>query len=134
MTTKKEIRSALAPAPIGPYSQAIEAAGFVFCSGQIALGADGQLATGGVRAEAEVALANLVAVLAAAGCHPSDVVRTTIYLVDMADFAAVNEVYGQVFGTHPAPARATVAVAALPRGARVEIDATALKSSGEGPR
>ena len=127
MTKRTGVRSDQAPAPIGPYSQAIEAGGFVFCSGQIALGADGQLATGGVGPETEVALANLVAVLGAAGCQPSDVVKTTIYLIDMADFAAVNEVYGRVFGSSPAPARATVAVAALPRGARVEIDATALK-------
>ena len=127
MTKRTGVHSDQAPAPIGPYSQAIEAGGFVFCSGQIALGADGQLATGGVGPETEVALANLVAVLGAAGCQPSDVVKTTIYLIDMADFAAVNEVYGRVFGSSPAPARATVAVAALPRGARVEIDATALK-------
>ena len=127
MTTRTAIRSAQAPVPIGPYSQAIAAGGFVFCSGQIALGPDGQLATGGVTAETELALANLVAVLGAAGCQPSDVVKTTIYLIDMADFAAVNEVYGRVFDSEPAPARATVAVAALPRGARVEIDATAIK-------
>ena len=126
MTTQREIRSADAPAPIGPYSQAIEAGGFVFCSGQIALDSNGQLNSGGVRAEAEKALGNLVAVLAAAGCTPADVVKTTIYLVDMGDFAVVNEAYGAVFATVPAPARATVAVAALPKGAQVEIDATAL--------
>ena len=127
MTLKREIKSPSAPAPIGPYCQAIEAAGFVFCSGQIALQADGTLAPGGVRAEAALAVRNLVAVLDAAGCRPSDVVKTTIYLIDMADFAVVNEEYGSVFGAAPAPARATVAVAGLPRGARVEIDAMAVR-------
>ena len=129
---KREVRTDAAPAPIGPYSQAVEAAGLVFCSGQVAL----DPATGGMRgggdvvAETEAVVENLTAVLAAAGCRPSDVVRTTIYLVDMADFPRVNEVYGRVFGARdglPAPARATVAVAALPKGARVEIDAVAVK-------
>lgn len=124
--TKREFRSADAPEPIGPYSQAIGAGPWVFCSGQIAL-RGGSLAAGSAAEEAEVALQNLTAVLAAAGCTPRDVVKTTIFLVDMADFAAVNEVYGRFLDGLPAPARSTVAVAALPKGARVEIDAIAVR-------
>lgn len=116
-----------APAAIGPYSQAVEAGGMVFCSGQIGLDpASGQLVGGGTVAEAERVLQNLAAVLAAAGLGFEHVVRTTIYLVDLAEFAAVNEVYAR-FVRPPYPARATVGVAALPRGARVEIDAVALR-------
>ena len=115
-----------APAAIGPYSQAIKAGAFVFLSGQIPLDpATGQLVTGDIRRETERVMQNLKAVLAAAGCDFSHVVRTTIYLTDLGDFQAVNEAYGAHFGTVP-PARATVQVAALPRGARVEIDAVAL--------
>lgn len=131
---REEFRSAEAPEPIGPYSQAIGVGPFVFCSGQVAL-RQGEIVGGGVAAEAEVALGNLLAVLAAAGCGAGDVVKTTIYLVDMADFSAVNEVYGRLFtqsGSAP-PARATVAVAALPKGARVEIDAMALRRPPRGP-
>jgi reactive intermediate/imine deaminase len=129
---KREVRTDAAPAPIGPYSQAVEAAGLVFCSGQVALdpGTGSMRGEGDVVAETEAVVENLTAVLAAAGCRPRDVVRTTIYLVDMADFPRVNEVYGRAFGARdgcPAPARATVAVAALPKGARVEIDAVAVK-------
>src|SRR5688500_8515276 len=100
-----------APAAIGPYSQAIRAGGMVFCSGQIALDpASGELVGGGdAAAEARQALANLVAVLAAAGTGPERVVKTTIFLVDMGDFAAVNRVYAEVFATEP-PARSTVEV------------------------
>jgi 2-iminobutanoate/2-iminopropanoate deaminase len=127
--TKRAVRSAEAPAPIGPYSQAVIAGSFAFCSGQVALLPDGSLAAGGVRAEAEVVLRNLVAVLAAAGCTSADVVKTTVYLVDMADFAAVNEIYARTFSGATPPARATVAVAGLPKGARVEIDAVALVPS-----
>lgn len=116
-----------APAAIGPYSQAVEAGGVVYCSGQIGLDpAGGQLVGGGTAAEAERVLQNLQAVLAAAGCTFADVVRVTIYLVDLADFTAVNEIYGR-YVSQPYPARATVGVAALPRGARVEIDALAVK-------
>ena len=125
------VRSDRAPAPIGPYSQAIAWRDLVFCSGQVALDpASGTLVGGGdVRREAEAALTNLVAVLEAAGCSPRDVVKTTLYLADMGDFPAVNEVYARVLGGHdgPAPARSTVAVAGLPRGARVEVDAVAVK-------
>jgi 2-iminobutanoate/2-iminopropanoate deaminase len=114
-----------APAAVGPYSQATTGGEFLFCSGQIGLDpASGQLVPGGTPAETERVIANLAAVLRAAGAGLADVVKTTIYLVDMADFAVVNEIYGRSFG-EPFPARATVTVAALPRGARVEIDAIA---------
>jgi 2-iminobutanoate/2-iminopropanoate deaminase len=116
-----------APAAIGPYSQGLERRGVVHCSGQIGLDpASGQLVAGGTAAEAERVLQNLEAVLAAAGLGFADVVKVTIYLVDLADFAAVNEIYGR-YVREPYPARATVGVAALPRGARVEIDAVAMR-------
>ncbi len=123
---KKEVTSSLAPKAIGPYSQAVRSGNLVFCSGQIGLHpATGEMVTGGVVAETQRILGNLHAVLAAAGATLDDVVRTTIYLTDLADFAAVNEVYG-IFFAAPFPARATVGVAALPRGAKVEIDAIAV--------
>jgi len=117
-----------APAAIGPYSQAAHAAGLLFCSGQIALcPASGEM-TGVTAAEqAHQVLANLTAVLQAGGCGWEHVLKTTIYLVDMADFAAVNEVYAEALGPCR-PARATVAVAALPKGALVEIDAVAARA------
>lgn len=117
-----------APKAIGPYSQAVvtPAGRWVFCSGQIPLDPKtGQLVGGGdVRLETHQVIRNLEAVLRAAGTSLASVVKTTIYLTDMADFAAVNEVYGTYFSSR-APARATVQVAALPRGAHVEIDAIA---------
>jgi 2-iminobutanoate/2-iminopropanoate deaminase len=123
---KDEISTSDAPAAIGPYAQALRAGQFVFLSGQIPLDpASGQLVAGDVAAQTERVMKNLGAVLAAAGCTFADVVRTTIYLVDLDDFATVNETYGRFF-QKPYPARATVQVAALPRGARVEIDAIAL--------
>ena len=122
---KTPIQTDRAPAAIGPYSQAIVAQGFVFCSGQVGLDpATGELVKGGLEPETRQALANLTAVLGAAGASFDDVVRTTIYLVDMGDFAAVNRIYADHAGRVP-PARATVAVAALPKGAVVEIDAIA---------
>jgi 2-iminobutanoate/2-iminopropanoate deaminase len=118
-----------APKAIGPYSQAIEHGGLVFLSGQIGLDpASGTLVSGGTGAETEQVLRNLAAVLAAAGLGFEHVVRTTIYLVDLADFTIVNEIYGRSVRA-PYPARATVGVAALPRGARVEIDAIAVRSA-----
>ena len=124
---KSAISTAEAPAAIGPYSQAIASGDLVFLSGQIGLDpASGQLVAGGTEAETERVLANLGAVLAASGLSFDHIVRTTIYLVDLADFTRVNEIYGRRF-TAPYPARATVGVAALPRGARVEIDAIARK-------
>jgi 2-iminobutanoate/2-iminopropanoate deaminase len=116
-----------APAAIGPYSQAIGAGRLVLCSGQIGLDpATGELVEGGVAQQAERALWTLAAVLDAAGLGFADVVKTTVFLVDMADFAALNEVYGR-FVTDPSPARSTIAVAALPKGARVEIEAIAAR-------
>jgi 2-iminobutanoate/2-iminopropanoate deaminase len=117
-----------APKAIGPYSQAIEARGArtLWLSGQIPLDpATGELVPGDVAAQAERVMENLAAVLSAAGASFHQVVRCTIYLADLADFAKVNEVYGRRFPRDP-PARATVQVAALPRGARVEIDAVAV--------
>jgi 2-iminobutanoate/2-iminopropanoate deaminase len=112
-----------APQAIGPYSQALDAGELVFLSGQIGLDpASGTLVAGGTAAEAEQVLKNLQNVLAAAGLGFAHVVRTTIYLVDLADFAIVNDIYAR-YVREPYPARATVGVAALPRGARVEIDA-----------
>jgi 2-iminobutanoate/2-iminopropanoate deaminase len=114
-----------APAAIGPYVQARVVDGFAYCSGQIGLDpASGALVEGGVVAETRRALANLEAVLRAAGAGLASVLKTTVFLVDMAEFAAMNEVYAEVFAA-PYPARSTVAVAALPRGARVEIEAVA---------
>jgi 2-iminobutanoate/2-iminopropanoate deaminase len=119
------ISTAQAPAAIGPYSQAIRADGYLFCSGQLGLDpATGDLVAGDVEAQAEQALRNLGAVLEAAGLTYGDVVKTTVFLADMADFAAINSVYGR-FVTDPPPARSTVAVAALPKGGRVEIEAIA---------
>ena len=124
------ISTAGAPKAIGPYSQALSANGFVFTAGQVALDpATGELVAGGIAEQTARALENLRAVLKAAGSTPSGVVKTTVFLVDMADFAAMNEVYGRFFGDHR-PARSTVAVAALPRGARVEIEVIAL-ATGE---
>jgi len=118
-----------APKAIGPYSQALEHGDLVFLSGQIGLDpASGNLVSGGTPAEAEQVLKNLGAVLGAAGLSFAHVVRTTIYLVDLADFAAVNEIYARHV-REPYPARATVGVAALPKGARVEIDAIAVRGA-----
>ncbi len=125
---KRTIQSAHAPRAIGPYSQAVEARGArtLWLSGQIPLDpATGDLVPGDVVAQTVRVMENLRAVLAAAGAGFEHVVRCTIYLADLGDFAKVNEVYGRVFAADP-PARATVQVAALPRGARVEIDAVAV--------
>jgi 2-iminobutanoate/2-iminopropanoate deaminase len=114
-----------APKAIGPYSQAVVADGWVFCSGQIPLDpVTGQLIQGDIADETRQVLANLQHVLAAAGATFDDVVRTTVYLADMNDFAAMNEVYATVFTT-PAPARSTIQAARLPRDARIEIDVVA---------
>jgi 2-iminobutanoate/2-iminopropanoate deaminase len=124
--TCETIATDKAPAAIGPYAQAIRANGLLFCSGQIPLDpTTGELVTGGVAAETEQVMANIAAVLAAAGTGFSQVVKTTIFLADMGDFAAVNEIYGRCFGAHK-PARSTVAVKGLPRGALVEIEVVAL--------
>jgi 2-iminobutanoate/2-iminopropanoate deaminase len=114
-----------APKAIGPYSQAIRAGGLVFLSGQIPLDpATGQMVDGDITVQAEQVMQNLSGVLAAANLGFNHVVKTTIYLTDLSDFAKVNEIYGRRFSQAP-PARSTVQVAALPRGARVEIDLVA---------
>lgn len=123
---KRRIETAGAPAAIGPYSQGIAAGEWVFTAGQI--GADprsGSLAEG-VEAQTRRALANVAAILEAAGCGWWDVVKTTVFLADMADFAAINAVYAEIVPA-PHPARSTVQAAALPKDARVEIDAIALR-------
>ncbi len=128
----KTVSTKSAPAALGPYSQAVRAGDFLFCSGQLGLDpATGALAEG-VEAQARRALDNLEAVLAAEGLDFSRVVKTTIFLADMADFAKVNEIYGSRF-TGAFPARSTVQVAGLPKGGRVEIEAVAAYPSAEGP-
>ena len=125
----EHVKTDKAPAAIGPYSQAIVAGGFLFTAGQIGLDpGSGQIVEGGVTAQAERVLANLEAVLSAAGLAWSDVVKTTVYLHDMADFPTVNEIYGRLLGD-ARPARSTVQVSALPRGALVEIDLVAAARS-----
>jgi 2-iminobutanoate/2-iminopropanoate deaminase len=117
-----------APAAIGPYSQAVVTGDLVFTSGQIPLDpATQQLVTGDIKAMTERVMLNLEAVLKAASCRFADVVKSTIFLADLADFAAVNEVYGARFPQNP-PARSTVQVAALPKGARVEIELVARRA------
>ena len=125
----KAITTLEAPAAIGPYSQAIHSGDLVFLSGQVPIDPKtGELVGGDIAAQTERVLDNLGAVLAAAGCGFGDVVKTTIYLVDLADFQAVNQTYAKRFTAAP-PARATVQVSALPKGARVEIDAIARAKS-----
>ncbi len=122
---RKTVTTGNAPAAIGPYSQAVSTGGFLFCSGQIPLDpATGKMVEGGIEAQTERVLKNLEAVLAAGGSTLAMVVKTTVYLADLADFPAMNAVYGKFFGQEP-PARATVQVAKLPAGAMVEIDAVA---------
>lgn len=123
-TSKTLIRTEHAPAAIGPYSQAIRTGDFLFTSGQVALDpATGALAEGGIEAETRQVMQNLRAVLAAAELGFDDVVKTTVFLADMADFATVNTIYAEAFASAVAPpARSTVQVAALPRGARIEIE------------
>ena len=121
----KVIATDAAPAAIGPYSQAIQAGGLLFCSGQVALPPGGsELVEGGVEAQTRQALTNLRAVLEAGGSSMTQVVKTTVYLLTMDDFSAMNAVYAEHFDDHR-PARATVAVTQLPKNARVEIDAVA---------
>lgn len=119
------VRSDRAPQPIGPYSQGIRAGNEMFCSGQVGFDpATGELGAADAAGQAEQALRNLGAVLEAGGMSYADVVKTTVFLVDMNDFSAVNQVYAKYFDTSK-PARSTVAAAGLPRGALVEIDAIA---------
>ena len=126
---KKSVSSANGAKPIGPYSSAIENGDLLFISGQIPIdGATGKLVPGDVSAQARQSLENLKGLLAAAGMTFAHVVKTTIFLIDMGDFAAVNEVYKSYVG-EPYPARSTFAVAALPMGARVEIEMIAARSA-----
>lgn len=122
--TREAISTGGAPAAIGPYSQAIAADGLLFCSGQLGLDPTTGNLVDGVEAQVERAMLNLRAVLGAAGLTFGDVVKTTIFLADMGDFAVVNAVYGR-FMPSPPPARSTVGVAALPKGGRVEVEAIA---------
>ena len=126
-TERTVVATEQAPAAIGPYSQAIAAAGLVFCSGQIPLDpVTGQIVEGDIEIQTRRVLDNLTAVLQAAGSSPEQVVKTTIFLADMNDFATVNTIYAEYFGTEP-PARSTVQVARLPRDVRVEVEAIALR-------
>ncbi len=126
-TERTIVMTEQAPAAIGPYSQAIAAAGLVFCSGQIPLDpVTGQIVEGDIEIQTRRVLDNLTAVLQAAGSSPEQVVKTTIFLADMNDFATVNTIYAEYFGTEP-PARSTVQVARLPRDVRVEVEAIALR-------
>ena len=124
----KFIETKDAPQAIGPYSQAIEANGFIYTSGQIALMPDGNMETRDVEHQTHQVMKNLFYVLEEAGAHFNDVIKTTIYLVDMDDFAIVNKVYAHYFGTHK-PARSTIAVKTLPKNALVEIDCVALSGA-----
>jgi len=120
-----------APEAIGPYSQAVAAGSYLFCSGQIPLDpATGGLVPGGIEAQTRQVLDNLSAVLAAAGSCLEDVVKTTVFLSDLSDFAAMNRVYAAYFHSAP-PARSTVQVAALPKGAALEIEAVAVRGQGK---
>ena len=122
---KKIIHTDKAPKALGPYSQAVESGGFLFCSGQIAINPEtNQVFTGPIEQQTTQVLENIRAVLTAAGLAFQDVVKATVYLVDMNDFATVNEVYGRYFNETP-PVRTTIAVAALPKGVHVEIEVIA---------
>jgi 2-iminobutanoate/2-iminopropanoate deaminase len=128
MAELRAITTDKAPKAIGPYSQAIAVDELIFCAGQGAIDpATGENRRGDVAAETELTLDNLSAVLAAAGSDLAHVVKSTVFLVDMADFAAMNEVYAKRFGAHR-PARSTIGVASLPRGFRVEIECVASKA------
>lgn len=123
----KQLSTPNAPAAIGPYSQGIEANGFVYVSGQLPINpATGEFAEGGIQAEARQSLTNIKNILAEAGLDMSSVVKVTVLLADISNFAAVNEVYAEFF-TAPYPARSAFAVAALPKGANIEIEAIAAK-------
>ncbi|MFC1616485.1 Rid family detoxifying hydrolase [Patescibacteria group bacterium] len=120
------VNSTEAPSAIGPYSQAVISNGFVFCSGQIALTNEGEMIDGEVSMQTEQVLKNLEAVLKKAGSNFTKIVKTTIYLIDINDFPSVNETYSKYFDQDHKPARATVAVKELPKGAKVEIDCIAI--------
>ena len=122
---KKIIRTNHAPAPVGPYSQAVEAGGFLFCSGQIAIDPKTNVVnTGPIHEQAKMVMENIKAVFTEAGLGFNNVVKTTIFLTNMNDFAQVNEIYATYFPEQP-PARSTIAVAGLPKGVHVEIEVLA---------
>lgn len=124
---KKVIETKQAPAPVGPYSQAVEANGFLFCSGQIAIDpATNQVLQGGIPEQTELVMKNISAVLSEAGMNFSHVIKTTIFLTNMSDFPVVNEIYAKAFKAAP-PARSTVAVSGLPKGVQVEIEVIACR-------
>jgi 2-iminobutanoate/2-iminopropanoate deaminase len=126
LTVRRSVTTEKAPKAIGPYSQAIAAGSLLFCSGQIPIDpASGNLVAGDISVQTRQVLRNLGEVLRAAGASYDEVVRTTVYLVDLGEFSAMNEVYGEFF-REPAPARATIQAARLPRDARIEIDAIAV--------
>ena len=126
MPSRRVVRTHRAPEAIGPYSQGVVAGGLLFVSGQIPLDpGTGEMVQGGIGEQVERVLENLKGILEAGGAGLESVVRTTVYLIDLGEFARMNEVYARYFDTHP-PARSTVQVTALPRGARVEIDAVAV--------
>jgi len=130
LTVKQIIATDRAPRAIGPYSQAVRAGNLVFASGQTPIDpATGEFVAGGIAEQTDQVLRNLTSVFAAAGVELNQIVKTTVFLADMEDFAAMNEVYGRFFGAQP-PARATVQAARLPRDARVEIEAIAVSEPG----
>jgi 2-iminobutanoate/2-iminopropanoate deaminase len=125
LTTRKRVQTSSAPTPIGPYSQGVIAGGLLFVSGQIAIDpASNQIVSGGIEPQTEQVMKNLLEVLKAAKMGADNVVKTTVYLADLADFPKMNEVYARFLGQNP-PARSTIQAAALPRGVHVEIDVIA---------
>jgi 2-iminobutanoate/2-iminopropanoate deaminase len=129
---KKIISTAEAPAALGPYSQAVRVGSVIYCAGQIPLDPkSGQIVTGGIEAQTRRVMENIAAVLKAAGLGFDNVVKTTIFLADLNDFQTVNEIYGAYFKQQP-PARSTIQVAGLPKGARVEIEVIAMADDGAG--
>ena len=129
---QRYIESAVAPKAVGPYSQGVVAGEFVFLSGQIPIDAStGKLVTGDIEAQVRRVLGNIGAVLAEEGLDFQDIVKTTVFLVDLGDFAVMNRIYSEIFGSNR-PARSTIGVAALPMGARVEIEVVARKRKGHG--
>ncbi len=132
MSAREIVSASAAPAAVGPYSQAVRAGDWLYCSGQIPLDPEtGRLIDGDMEAQTRRVMANLGAVLQAAGLDFGNAVKTTLYLLDMNDFPAVNAAYGSFFETDP-PARATLQVAALPLGARICIDLVAVADGGDG--
>ena len=128
---KKIISTSEAPAAIGPYSQAVRSGNFLFCSGQIPLDPkSGQIVSGDIATQTRRVLDNVEAVLKAEGLTFENIVKTTIFLIDLGDFQTVNEIYGSYFKQQP-PARSTVQVSALPKGAKVEIEVIAVANNGE---